>query len=74
MPRPKIAERMVGAFPSRIMRMGIAPQRPDVIWAGMEVNGAMRSDDGGKLDRPQRRPRHPVPPAASGAAVSIACG
>ena len=48
MPRPKIAERMVGAFPSRIMRMGIVPQRPDVIWAGMEVNGAMRSDDGGE--------------------------
>ena len=48
MPRPKVAERMVGAFPSRIMRMGIAPQRPEVIWAGMEVNGAMRSDDGGE--------------------------
>jgi photosystem II stability/assembly factor-like uncharacterized protein len=48
MPRPKVAERMVGAFPSRIMRMGIAPQHPEVIWAGMEVNGAMRSDDGGE--------------------------
>ena len=48
MPRPAVAERMVGAFPSRIMRMGIVPQQPDVIWAGMEVNGAMRSDDGGE--------------------------
>ena len=48
MPRPKIAERIVGAFASRIMRMGIAPQHPDVIWAGMEVNGAMRSDNGGE--------------------------
>jgi len=48
MPRPAIAERMVGAFPSRIMRMGIAPSKPDTIWAGMEVNGAMRSDDGGE--------------------------
>lgn len=48
MPRPAIAERMVGAFPSRIMRMAIAPQAPDVIWAAMEVNGAMRSDDGGE--------------------------
>jgi len=47
MPRPVIAERMVGAFPSRIMRMAIAPRAPDVIWAAMEVNGAMRSDDGG---------------------------
>jgi len=48
MPRPEIAERMVGAFASRIMRMSIAPQFPEVIWAGMEVNGAMRSDDGGR--------------------------
>jgi photosystem II stability/assembly factor-like uncharacterized protein len=48
MPRPAIAERMVGAFPSRIMRMAIAPAKPDTIWAGMEVNGAMRSDDGGE--------------------------
>lgn len=48
MPRPAIAERMVGAFPSRIMRLAVAPSRPDTIWAGMEVNGAMRSDDGGE--------------------------
>ncbi len=48
MPRPAIAERMVGAFPSRIMRMAIAPSKPETIWAGMEVNGAMRSDDGGE--------------------------
>jgi photosystem II stability/assembly factor-like uncharacterized protein len=48
MPRPDIAERMVGAFPSRIMRMAIAPSQPDVIWAAMEVNGAMRSDNGGE--------------------------
>jgi photosystem II stability/assembly factor-like uncharacterized protein len=48
MPRPAIAERMVRAFPSRIMRMAIAPAKPGTIWAGMEVNGAMRSDDGGE--------------------------
>jgi photosystem II stability/assembly factor-like uncharacterized protein len=48
MPRPAIAERMVGAFPARIMRLAIAPSRPDTVWAGMEVNGAMRSDDGGE--------------------------
>lgn len=48
MPRPAIAERMLGAFPSRIMRMAIAPSQPDTVWAGMEVNGAMRSDDGGE--------------------------
>ncbi len=48
MPRPAIAERMVGAFPSRVMRMGIAPSRPDEIWAAMEVNGVMVSKDGGE--------------------------
>ena len=48
MPRPAIAERMVGAFASRIMRMAIAPSKPETIWAAMEVNGAMRSDDGGE--------------------------
>lgn len=48
MPRPAIAERMVGAFPSRIMRLDVAPARPDEIYAAMEVNGAMRSDDGGQ--------------------------
>ena len=48
MPRPAIAERMVGAFPARVMRMSIAPSKPDAIWAGMEVNGAMFSPDGGE--------------------------
>jgi photosystem II stability/assembly factor-like uncharacterized protein len=48
MPRPAIRERMVGAFPSRVMRLAIVPSQPDVIWAGLEVNGAMRSDDGGE--------------------------
>jgi len=48
MPRPAIAERMVGAFPARIMRLSVSPSRPDEIYAGMEVNGAMRSDDGGE--------------------------
>jgi photosystem II stability/assembly factor-like uncharacterized protein len=48
LPRPAIADRLEGCFPSRVMRMDAAPSRPDVIWAGMEVNGAMRSDDGGE--------------------------
>jgi photosystem II stability/assembly factor-like uncharacterized protein len=48
MPRPAIAERMVGAFPSRVMRLAVSPARPNAIYAGMEVNGAMRSDDGGE--------------------------
>ena len=49
MPRPGLGERMVGAFPSRVMRMSVAPSRPDVIWAGLEVNGAMYSADGGEI-------------------------
>ena len=48
MPSPAIAERMVGAFPSRVMRLAVSPSRPDEIYAGMEVNGTMRSDDGGE--------------------------
>lgn len=48
MPRPAVAERMVGAFPARVMRLAVSPSRPDEIYAAMEVNGAMRSDDGGE--------------------------
>lgn len=48
MPRPAIPERMVGAFPSRVMRLAASPERPNEVYAGMEVNGAMRSDDGGE--------------------------
>ncbi|MSP00214.1 MAG: hypothetical protein EXR07_04060 [Acetobacteraceae bacterium] len=48
MPKPDVGERMVGCFPSRVMRLGIAPSRPDEIWAGLEVNGAMHSADGGE--------------------------
>jgi len=44
MPQPAIGERMVGCFPSRIMRLSIDG---DTLFAAMEVNGAMRSDDGG---------------------------
>ncbi len=48
MPHPALGERMVGCFPSRIMRMSVAPGRPDELYAGLEVNGAMRSDNGGE--------------------------
>ncbi len=45
MPRPAIGERMVDCFASRIMRMSVDGGS---IFAGLEVNGAMRSDDGGE--------------------------
>jgi photosystem II stability/assembly factor-like uncharacterized protein len=45
MPRPAIGERMVGCFPSRIMRMSVDG---GTLFAAMEVNGVMRSEDGGE--------------------------
>lgn len=39
--------RMVG-FVNRVMRFAFHPQRPDQIYAAMEVNGVMRSSDGGE--------------------------
>ena len=45
MPRPAIGERMVDCFPSRIMRLSVDG---GTLYAAMEVNGAMRSDDGGE--------------------------
>lgn len=48
MPAPNVSDRFAGAMLTRIMRMAISPHEPDVLWAGMEVNGLMRSDDGGE--------------------------
>ena len=48
MPRPALGERLAGAFASRIMRLAIAPSRGDEIYAALEVNGVMRSTDGGE--------------------------
>lgn len=48
MPAPQVADRFPGAMLTRIMRMAINADEPDVLWAGMEVNGMMRSPDGGE--------------------------
>jgi hypothetical protein len=45
--RPEIAEKAQMNFPCRVMRLALDPARPDDIYAGVEVNGAMRSRDGG---------------------------
>jgi photosystem II stability/assembly factor-like uncharacterized protein len=38
----------MGTFKNRVMRIAIDPQDQNVMCAGLEVNGAMSSDDGGK--------------------------
>ena len=35
-------------FPSRTIRIAIDPDRPDDVYAALEVNGVIRSDDGGE--------------------------
>jgi photosystem II stability/assembly factor-like uncharacterized protein len=37
----------MGTFVNRVMRIAIDPNRPDEMYAALEVNGAMRSLDGG---------------------------
>ena len=45
---PKMPVRCVMPFDSRVMRIAVDPNRPDEIYATLEVNGAMRSLDGGE--------------------------
>jgi photosystem II stability/assembly factor-like uncharacterized protein len=48
LPTPKIAEHCKGPFASRVMRLAQHPTRPDEIYAALEINGVMRSTDGGE--------------------------
>ncbi|HTR83425.1 MAG TPA: YCF48-related protein [Reyranella sp.] len=45
---PKMPEHCKGPFASRVMRLAQHPTRPDEIFAALEINGVMRSTDGGK--------------------------
>jgi photosystem II stability/assembly factor-like uncharacterized protein len=45
--RPAIEERVKMGFPCRVMRLAADARRPDDIFATVEVNGVMRSHDGG---------------------------
>jgi photosystem II stability/assembly factor-like uncharacterized protein len=45
---PKIAEHCKGPFASRVMRFAQNPRKPDEIYAALEINGVMRSNDGGE--------------------------
>ena len=43
-----LENRVEMGFPTRLVSLAIDPDRPDSIWAGVEVGGVMRSDDGGE--------------------------
>lgn len=45
---PKIGTHCKGPFASRVMRLAQNPKKPDEIYAALEINGAMRSTDGGE--------------------------
>jgi hypothetical protein len=46
--RPALTERVKMNFGCRVMRMAIDPERPNDLYAIVEVNGVMRSRDGGE--------------------------
>src|SRR6195256_5586331 len=45
---PVIASHCKGPFASRVMRFAQNPKKPDEIYAALEINGVMRSTDGGE--------------------------
>lgn len=48
LPNPGIADRCTGPFANRVMRMVQHPERPDEIYAAVEINGVYRTDNGGE--------------------------
>ena len=48
---PVIASHCKGPFASRVMRFAQHPKKPDEIYAALEINGVMRSTDGGETWR-----------------------
>ena len=48
LPDPGMPDRAVMPFACRVMRMAQHPARPGTIFAALEVNGVMRSTDGGE--------------------------
>jgi len=45
---PQISTHCKGPFASRVMRLAQNPRKPDEIYAALEINGVMRSEDGGE--------------------------
>ena len=57
-------------FPTRVLRIAVAPQNPDEIYVALEVGGMVRSLDGGKTwvkDYLQIEARRIGPPRTMGA-------
>jgi photosystem II stability/assembly factor-like uncharacterized protein len=48
LPPPAVKERAKAPFAARVMRMAQHPARPQEIYAALEVNGVMRTTDGGE--------------------------
>lgn len=48
LPQPPIPNRVQMGFDCRVMRLAADPNRPDEVYATLEVNGAMRSLDAGE--------------------------
>lgn len=48
LPNPGIQDRCTAPFASRVMRMVQHPTRPNEIYAALEINGVMRTTDGGE--------------------------
>ncbi|HEX5325374.1 MAG TPA: hypothetical protein VFW75_01775 [Acetobacteraceae bacterium] len=48
MPDPDLPNRVTMSFPCRVMRFAAHPRNPGELYATLEVNGAMRSRDGGE--------------------------
>jgi photosystem II stability/assembly factor-like uncharacterized protein len=45
---PKVGAHCKGPFASRVMRFAQNPKKPEEIYAALEINGVMRSTDGGE--------------------------
>jgi photosystem II stability/assembly factor-like uncharacterized protein len=48
LPHPSVGERAKAPFAARVMRMAQHPARPNEIYAALEVNGVIRTTDGGE--------------------------
>lgn len=48
LPNPGMPDRAVMPFACRVMRMAQQPEKPGTIYAALEVNGVMRTTDGGE--------------------------
>jgi photosystem II stability/assembly factor-like uncharacterized protein len=48
LPAPAVPGRVTMPFACRVMRLAADPERPQELYAALEVNGAMRSRDGGE--------------------------